>query len=243
MIIVISKRRLLLAAAACCIAFLGSTAFLESQIAKPVFSASEAAALTVVLDPGHGGEDGGAVSPDGVEESGLNLEIALRLQELLRFSGVKTQMTRIADVSIHQEEARTIQEKKASDLRQRVEIVNGIPGAMLLSIHQNTYSDSRYAGAQVFYGASGESRQLAERTQETLRQLLDTENNRKAKPAETVYLMQNVQCTAILVECGFLSNEAEDLKLQSASYQKKLALAFGSSLNDWVLEETKDSEI
>ncbi len=227
MIIVISKRWLLLAAAACCIAFLGSTAFLESQIAKPVFSASEAAALTVVLDPGHGGEDGGAVSPDGVEESGLNLEIALRLQELLRFSGVKTQMTRIADVSIHQEEARTIQEKKASDLRQRVEIVNGIPGAMLLSIHQNSLPSSVVTyGAQAFWNQQAGAERLAVSIQDALNQAINTHRAKEAKPiASTIYLMRQITAPGVLVECGFLSNPEETLRLQQAGHQCRLAVA------------------
>ena len=227
MIIVISKRWLLLAAAACCIAFLGSTAYLESQIAKPVFSASEAAALTVVLDPGHGGEDGGAVSPDGVEESGLNLEIALRLQELLRFSGVKTQMTRIADVSIHQEEARTIQEKKASDLRQRVEIVNGIPGAMLLSIHQNSLPSSVVTyGAQAFWNQQAGAERLAVSIQDALNQAVNTHRAKEAKPiASTIYLMRQITAPGVLVECGFLSNPEETLRLQQAGHQCRLAVA------------------
>ena len=227
MIIVISKRWLLLAAAACCIAFLGSTAFLESQIAKPVFSASEAAALTVVLDPGHGGEDGGAVSPDGVEESGLNLEIALRLQELLCFSGVKTQMTRIADVSIHQEEARTIQEKKASDLRQRVEIVNGIPGAMLLSIHQNSLPSSVVTyGAQAFWNQQAGAERLAVSIQDALNQAINTHRAKEAKPiASTIYLMRQITAPGVLVECGFLSNPEETLRLQQAGHQCRLAVA------------------
>ena len=200
-------------------------------------------AYTIVVDAGHGGEDGGATSVSGVLESQTNLEIAQRTDALLMLLGFQTKMVRDSDTAIYDASATTIREKKISDLRNRVQLVNETPNALLLSIHQNTFSDSRYSGAQVFYGNGEGSRQLAEVTQETLHQLLDAGNNRKAKPAETVYLMQNVQCTAILVECGFLSNEAEDLKLQSASYQKKLALAFGGALNGWVLEETRDSEI
>ena len=216
-----------------------------AQTTNQAYAAAAAldAPFTIVIDAGHGGEDGGATSVSGVLESQVNLEIAQKADALLMLLGFQTKMVRDSDTAIYDASASTIREKKISDLRNRVQLVNETPNALLLSIHQNTYSDGRYAGAQVFYGASDGSRQLAEMTQETLRKLLDPENNRQAKPAETVYLMQNVQCTAILVECGFLSNEAEDLKLQSASYQKKLALAFGCALNDWVLEETKDSEI
>ena len=216
-----------------------------AQTANLAYAAASAPAepYTIVVDAGHGGEDGGATSVSGVLESQTNLEIAQRTDALLMLLGFQTKMVRESDTAIYDASAVTLREKKISDLRNRVQLVNETANALLLSIHQNTYSDSRYSGAQVFYGGGAGSRQLAEKTQETIRQLLDPENTRKAKPADTVYLMQNVQCTAILVECGFLSNEAEDLKLQSPSYQKKLALAFGSALNDWALEETKDSEI
>ena len=206
-------------------------------------AAAPAAPYTIVVDAGHGGEDGGATSVSGVLESQTNLEIARRADAFLMLLGFQTVMVRDSDTAIYDASAATLREKKISDLRNRVQLVNGTPNAVLLSIHQNTYSDGRYSGAQVFYGAADESRRLAERTQEILRTFLDSDNTRKAKSAETVYLMQNVQCTAILVECGFLSNEAEDLKLQSPSYQTKLALAFGCALNGWAAEETNDSEI
>lgn len=235
-------------AAACGVFIAALTAVGIHSAAKTTTQAYAAAVApeapyTIVVDAGHGGEDGGATSVSGVLESQTNLEIAQRTDALLMLLGFQTKMVRDSDTAIYDASATTLREKKISDLRNRVQLVNETPNALLLSIHQNTYSDGRYSGAQVFYGAGEGSRQLAERLQETVRQLLDNENNRKAKPAETVYLMQNVQCTAILVECGFLSNEVEDLKLQSASYQKKLALAFGSALNSWALEETKDSEI
>lgn len=205
--------------------------------------AAPAQPYTIVVDAGHGGEDGGATSVSGVLESQLNLEIAKRTDALLMLLGFQSTMVRDTDTAIYDSSAVTLREKKISDLRNRAKLVNETPNALLLSIHQNTYSDRRYAGAQVFYAASTGSQALAELSQATIREILDPDNNRKAKPAETVYLMQNVQCPAILVECGFLSNEAEDLKLQSESYQKKLALAFGCALNRWALEEISDSEI
>ena len=227
MIIVIRKRWIFMTAAVCCITFLGGAVLLEHQIAEPVFSVLEAAPLTVVLDPGHGGEDGGAVSPDGVKESGLNLEIALRLQELLRFSGVKTQMTRMEDVSIHQEEARTIQEKKVSDLHRRVEIVNGIPGAMLLSVHQNSLPSSVVTyGAQAFWNQQTGAEGLAVSIQNALNQAINTHRAKEAKPiASTIYLMRQITVPGVLVECGFLSNPEETLRLQQSDHQCRLAVA------------------
>ena len=106
---------------------------------------------TVVIDPGHGGEDGGAISVSGVPESQLNLEISLRLRDMMHLLGYKTLMIRTTDRSVYTQSG-SLAAKKVSDLRQRVKIVNETDGAVLVSIHQNTFSDGRYSGAQVFYG-------------------------------------------------------------------------------------------
>ena len=187
---------------------------------------------TVVIDAGHGGEDGGAVSPAGTVESGINLEIALRLDAVLALYGTDTVLLRTEDVSLHDPEARTLREKKASDLRNRAQRVEAIPNALLVSIHQNTYTGSgRYHGAQVFYADAESSGDLARHAQEILRRALDPENTRQAaKLPNTVYLMDHITCPAILVECGFLSNPEEDALLRTAGYQTKLAAALASAL-------------
>ena len=192
------------------------------------------APVTVVIDAGHGGEDGGAVSRDGVRESRLNLEIALRLDDLLHLLGQETRMIRREDVAVYTVGAETIAEKKVSDLKNRVSIVNGIPNALLVSIHQNMFEDSRYDGAQVFYAPTAGSRELAESLQAQLALLLDPDNHRAIKPAETVYLMKNVSCTGILVECGFLSNAAECAKLCTAEYQKQLSIVLAGSVTEYI---------
>ena len=187
---------------------------------------------TVVIDAGHGGEDGGAVSPTGTVESGLNLAIALRLDAVLALYGVDTVLLRTEDVSLHDPDAQTLREKKASDLRNRAEMVEAIPNALLVSIHQNTYAgSSRYRGAQVFYADAESSGDLARHVQEILRQALDPDNTRQAaKLPGAVYLMDHITCPAILVECGFLSNPEEDALLRTAGYQIKLAAALASAL-------------
>lgn len=194
---------------------------------------------TVVIDAGHGGEDGGAVSPAGTVESGINLEIALRLDAVLGLYGADTVLLRTEDISLHDPEAQTLREKKASDLRNRVEQVEAIPNALLISIHQNTYAGSgRYHGAQVFYADAESSQPLARHTQEILRQALDPGNTRQAaKLPGAVYLMDHVTCPAILVECGFLSNPEEDALLRNPGYQTKLAAALASALLSSVPEE------
>ena len=176
----------------------------------------------VILDAGHGGVDGGAVSCTGCPESSINLDIALRMEALFELLGYDTKMIRREDVSVHTK-GDTIAEKKISDLKERVRMVNETPGAVLISIHQNTFQDSRYSGAQVFYAGTEGSQEMASRVQEMLSYALDPANKRKCKPSDGVYLMEHIRCTGILVECGFLSNLQEEAKLRDAQYQKKLS--------------------
>lgn len=194
---------------------------------------------TVVIDAGHGGEDGGATSVSGALESALNLEIALRVRDLLTFAGVPTMMLRETDTALYSEGAASYSEKKVSDLKNRVSMVNAVPNGVLLSIHQNTFPEAKYRGSQVFYARAGDSQTLAQRTQTALRTCLDPGNRRECKPADSVYLMEHIECTGILVECGFLSNPAEDKALQTPGYQKKLAAALCGALTIYI-EGTKD---
>lgn len=182
----------------------------------------------VIIDAGHGGFDGGATSCTGVLESSLNLEIALRLDDLMHLLGIDTEMIRRTDDSVHTEGER-IAAKKVSDLKQRVKIVNGTKNALLISIHQNHFSDSRYSGAQIFYAATTGSDLLAKKLQESMIQTLNPGSKRQAKKADGVYLMQKINCPGILVECGFLSNPEEEAKLRSDAYQKKLCCVIAAS--------------
>lgn len=185
----------------------------------------------IVIDAGHGGEDGGAISCTGKLESQLNLEIALRLNDLCHLLGYETKMIRTTDISVYTE-GKTIAAKKASDLRQRVKIANETPNSIIISIHQNTFSDSRYSGAQVFYAKTAGSKELANILQRKLT-LIDPQNHRREKEAGSVYLMQHLQNTGILIECGFLSNPKEEAILQNASYQKMLCAVIVSSLCEY----------
>ena len=175
----------------------------------------------IVIDPGHGGEDGGATSCTGRMESEYNLAISRRLDDLLHFLGYRTRMTRTSDVSIYTT-GDTIAQKKVSDLKERVRIVNEVNNALLVSIHQNQFSDSRYSGAQVFYAKTDGSKELGQQLQTKLVEALNPSSNRKSKPIKGVYLMERINCTGILVECGFLSNPREEARLRDSEYQKKL---------------------
>lgn len=184
----------------------------------------------LVIDAGHGGEDGGAVSRSGIRESDINLAIALRTEQLSALLGIPPVMVRRSDVSIHDEGCGTILQRKNSDLRNRVKLVDGTQNAVLLSIHQNHFSESKYHGAQVFFADTPGSEALAESIQQDLRTYLDQGNGRQHKKSQKVFLMSHVSCPAVLVECGFLSNAAECEKLQQEAYQKKLAIAMLRSI-------------
>ena len=180
----------------------------------------------IVIDAGHGGEDGGAVAADGTVESSINLAIVQDLDALLRFLGCETRMTRTEDAAIYSNGARTLREKKASDLKNRVALVNETPNAVLLSIHQNSLPASRRVhGAQAFHARTEGSEALAESVQVALNAAVNPGNEKSRKVIDkSVYLMKNISCPAVLVECGFLSNAEEAARLCETDYQRKLAV-------------------
>lgn len=176
----------------------------------------------IVIDPGHGGEDGGAVSCTGRAESAYNLEISLRLRDLLQLLGYRVKMVRTEDVSVYTR-GETLAQKKLSDLKQRVRITEEAQAALLLSVHQNQFPDSRYSGAQVFHAATEGSRELAQALQSALTETLNPGSRRECKQAKGIYLMERISCPGILVECGFLSNPGEEAKLRDPEYQIRLS--------------------
>lgn len=179
-----------------------------------------------VIDAGHGGMDGGTTSCSGVLERDINLQIAQRLEKLLALMGYNTIMTRATPDSIATE-GETIRQQKQSDLRNRVAIVNDCPNGILVSIHQNHYPESQYSGAQVFYARTAGSKELAQNVQTALNP------ERSCKASDGVYLMQNIQVPGILVECGFLSNPAEDAALQTKEYQCRLCCKLAAALANY----------
>lgn len=193
-----------------------------------LLAGSFAAAYTPVIDPGHGGEDGGAVAKDGTVESTLNLDISLKLVKTLELFGLEPRILRTTDISLHSKGANTIREKKVSDLKNRVSAIQSIEEAFLISIHQNMFTQPKYSGAQVFYTGE-ESKQFAELLQEGLRIHLNPFNRREAKKASSdIYLLKKITCPAVLVECGFLSNPPELEHLRDPVYQRKLAFVIAA---------------
>lgn len=184
----------------------------------------------LIIDPGHGGLDGGASAADGTLESTINLEIALRTRALSMLLGIPVSMTRTQDSLDYPADAHTIREKKVWDQKRRVELINSTENAVLLSIHQNRFPDSRPSGTQVLYARTAGSAEFGTLTHENLIACLCPENRRVAAPiSDTIYLMKHIKCPAILVECGFLSNPAEAAKLKRAEYQCEIALVLTAS--------------
>lgn len=187
----------------------------------------------IIIDAGHGGVDGGATSCTGVLESKINLEIALKLDDLMHLLGYNTVMIRTSDISVYTE-GNTIAQKKISDLKQRVKIVNEKDNALLISIHQNHFPDSRYSGAQVFYPSTQGSDVLSKMIQQNLVATVNPGSNRKSKKASGVYLMEKIQCAGVLIECGFLSNPEEEASLRAGEYQKKICAVIAASISKFL---------
>lgn len=181
----------------------------------------------IIVDAGHGGMDGGTSAADGTKEKDINLSIARKLNLLLVASGYKTVMLRNDDALIGDNSLSTIRARKVSDIRKRLEVAESYPESILVSIHQNYYSVPKYNGAQVFYSTnSPKSKILAQSIQDSVVNGLQPDNNRKIKAVGSdIYLLYNCTLPAVMVECGFMSNESEAEKLKTDSYQTQMALS------------------
>ena len=185
--------------------------------------------IVLVIDPGHGGADGGAVSASGAKESEINLATAVKLRDLAGFFGIDTIMTRQSEEIPYPESAGTIREKKIYDQNSRVELVNSTENAILISIHQNNYPDTSPSGAQVFYSDNDCSVAIAENIKSEFETAIGTEQTRGIKEiGDDIYLFQKIDCPAVLVECGFMSNPEDFALLSTESYKNKLALVIVS---------------
>lgn len=213
-----------------------SAAYLGSEVTSTLAELRPVErAHIIVIDAGHGGEDGGATAISGKLESAYNLEIALGLRDLLHLLGFDTKMIRTQDEAVYTE-GDTLAEKKISDLKKRVQMVNHADNAILISIHQNFFSDGRYSGAQVFYGPKGESQALAKVLQSAFCHTLNPGSKRETKKADGIYLMQHIDCTGVLIECGFLSNLQEEALLRTKVYQQKLNCVIAGTLSEFLTD-------
>lgn len=193
-----------------------------TQITIGVFNSRNL--CTIVIDPGHGGIDGGAVSSSGILESHINLEIAMELKKLFEESGCRVIMTRQKDVGLYSERNARIRSKKMEDLVNRNNIMNHERVDYSIMLHLNSFPDPSCYGAQTFYPKNcAKSQLLAEKIQESFLQGIDDDNHRKAKMKNDILLLKDPKSPRVLIECGFLSNPREAKLLTDKSYQKLLA--------------------
>lgn len=200
-------------------------------------------AKTVILDAGHGGEDGGAVGIDGIVEKDINLSITLKLKDLLETSGYNVILTRDRDISIYDEDAESLRSKKRSDLRNRAKIIDDNSNdekTIFVSIHQNKFPNPKYFGTQIFYSKNDlKSEELANSVKNSVVNLIQPENKRAIKPADKkIFLLHNAKIPAIVVECGFLSNNEEAKKLGDEEYQGQMAFSIYCGLLEFFINNT-----
>ena len=190
----------------------------------------------IIVDAGHGGEDGGTQSSAGVLEKDINLDISLKLGTLLKLMGYTAVYTRTEDKLQYGSDAKVQRQKKVSDIHYRMNIMETYPQAVFLSIHQNYYTSSKYYGAQVFYsGNNPDSKTVAKMIQNSIRNFIQPENERQVKVTGTdIYLLYHAELPAVMVECGFLSNSGEALLLNDEEYQKKMCLAIAAGLEEYI---------
>lgn len=192
--------------------------------------------ITVIVDAGHGGIDGGAVAEDGTAEKDINLPIALYLEAYLSALGVKTKLTRAEDISIHSPHANTVREIKVSDIHNRMKIIEDTDNCIFVSVHQNSYSNPKYSGAQVFYSPNTTaSAEIADCIQASIVSNLQNDNSRLIKKStKDIYLLYYAKKPAVLVECGFITNKNELELLKNGEYQRKMAFSIALGILNYI---------
>ena len=194
----------------------------------------------IILDAGHGGEDPGAIGVNGVYEKDLNLELVLEVGKILEEQGYIVVYTRTEDKLLYNEDQNIKGIRKISDLKNRCEAANKYPNSIFVSIHMNSFGDGKYSGLQVYYSPGDEaSRLLADKIQLSVKNKVQNENNRTIKQGDGMYLLENTEPTAVLIECGFLTNKAECEKLSQKEYQKELSFAIVCGIIEYIEEKTK----
>ncbi len=190
----------------------------------------------IVLDAGHGGIDSGCVSINGAEEKDMNLDIMLKLKDMLEISGYEVIVTRDSDKSIHDTGIQGLGKQKQSDMENRLAIINGQDNALFLSIHQNQFTDSKYSGAQMFYPLeNADSERLAAILQKSFVEFLQPDNKREIKPVtDEIYLLKNSNCPRVMAECGFLSNPEEAALLETDEYRSKVAFVLYTGILEFL---------
>ena len=220
-------------------------AYLHSHISDDVMGEASTPALSVVLDPGHGGEDCGAIGVNSIYEKDINLSIAKKTSLILSASGRQTVMTRSEDILLYDKASDYRGKKKIQDLAERRRIGDSTTNCIFASIHMNAFPQKKYQGLQVWYSPNHpDSYTLANLIQEESRKLLLPDNHRRVKQSDqSIYLLHHLQCPAVLIECGFLSNPEECERLSTEEYQKQLSLSIAVSLLRYCENYEKTSQM
>lgn len=203
----------------------------DGVMTKPVLK------QTVIIDAGHGGDDGGAIGIDGTVEKDINLDIALKLEKLLKFYGFDVIMTRTEDIMTCDDGLDSLRKRKVSDIHNRFDVLEKNPDAVFISIHQNKFEDNSQHGTQVFYsGNNDESKLLAESIQNSIVSVLQPDNSRVVKKSGSgIYLLYHAKLPAVLVECGFISNPTEVKRLNDEKYRMKIAILSADGLIKYLM--------
>ena len=179
----------------------------------------------IVIDPGHGGEDPGKVGVNGALEKDINLQMAQKLKVKLEANGIQVQMTRKDD---------GVPNSKKEDLKQRVSMIEKLQPALVVSIHQNSFTDETVRGAQVFYYTESKEGEAAAQIVQNCLQEFDPSNTRTIKGNTEYYMLKKVSAPIIIVECGFLSNAEEAESLILNEYQEEITESICAGILKWL---------
>ena len=194
----------------------------------------------IIIDAGHGGEDPGAVGEGGILEKDINLQIALEMGRAFEEKGYVVVYTRTDDRLLYTEEENIKGIRKISDLKNRCKIAERYPNCIFVSLHVNSFGSSKYSGLQVYYSQENvESQALAGYIQDRVKTDLQNDNNRKIKPGKDIYILENISNTAVLIECGFITNKEECKKLSEKEYQKQLSFSIVCGIIDYIEKTAK----
>lgn len=210
--------------------------FEVNKNSKDVMSYMPITNKVILLDAGHGGIDPGATNEDkSILEKDINLQITLKLRQLLESSGCLVLLTREEDTSLYEEEAgKTTRQKYNENLKNRRKMIEESGVDAFVSIHLNKFEQSKYYGAQTFYPeGQNDSKLLSQFIQDELKRVVDKTNQRKIKPSKDIYLLKENKIPSVLIECGFLSNEKESKLLNDEKYQEKVAWAIYAGIQKY----------
>lgn len=232
------KRRipLFVTVACCCVVAIIANAAGGTENAQET-SAGAVPKKVIVLDAGHGGADGGCVGINGVYEKDINLSIVKYLGTLLDFAGYEVVYTREEDVSIYDNGVEGLRNQKISDMENRLKIIKNYPDSVFISVHQNQYVKPEYFGGQMFYTTNNSGNFRLATIMQGLFAELQPKNDRSVKLIDNgLYLFKTTEQPAILIECGFLSNENDAAELSSMEYQKKVAFTIYKGITQFLKE-------